>query len=95
MTPEEASASDIQANQGLVPFDKDIHTPRDVGFGGPSTEYTMTVDAPDGQVAVIPSIWWDTNGEPVVLDQREAAWASGCHPPPKMKKRCWRRLAAT
>jgi hypothetical protein len=72
MTPEEASASDIQANQGLVPFDKDIHTPRDVGFGGPSTEYTMTVDAPDGQVAVIPSIWWDTNGEPVVLDQRDA-----------------------
>jgi hypothetical protein len=72
MTPQEASASDIQANQGLVPFDKDIHTPRDVGFGGPSTEYTMTVDAPDGQVAVIPSIWWDTNGEPVVLDQRDA-----------------------
>jgi hypothetical protein len=67
---EEAEAG---ANQGLVPFDKDIHTPRDVGFGGPSTEYTMTVDAPDGQVAVIPSIWWDTNGEPVVLqDQREA-----------------------
>jgi hypothetical protein len=32
----------------------------------------MTVDAPDGQVAVIPSIWWDTNGEPVVLDQRDA-----------------------
>jgi hypothetical protein len=70
--PAQASASDIQANQGLVPFDKDIHTPRDVGFGGPSTEYTMTVDAPDGQVAVIPSIWWDTNGEPVVLDQRDA-----------------------
>jgi hypothetical protein len=67
---EEAEAG---VNQGLVPFDKDIHTPRDVGFGGPSTEYTMTVDAPDGQVAVIPSIWWDTNGEPVVLqDQREA-----------------------
>jgi hypothetical protein len=72
IVPQEASASDIQANQGLVPFDKDIHTPRDVGFGGPSTEYTMTVDAPDGQVAVIPSIWWDTNGEPVVLDQRDA-----------------------
>jgi hypothetical protein len=66
---EEAEAG---VNQGLVPFDKDIHTPRDVGFGGPSTEYTMTVDAPDGQVAVIPSIWWDTNGEPVVLDQRDA-----------------------
>jgi hypothetical protein len=72
LAPSDASASDIQANQGLVPFDKDIHTPRDVGFGGPSTEYTMTVDAPDGQVAVIPSIWWDTNGEPVVLDQRDA-----------------------
>jgi hypothetical protein len=72
MTPEEASASDIQANQGLVPFDKGIHTSRDVGLGGLSSEYTMTVDAPDGQVAVIPSIWWDTNGEPVVLDQRDA-----------------------
>jgi hypothetical protein len=69
LSSEEAEAG---VNQGLVPFDKDIHTPRDVGFGGPSTEYTMTVDAPDGQVAVIPSIWWDTNGEPVVLDQRDA-----------------------
>jgi hypothetical protein len=66
---EEAEAG---ANQGLVPFDKDIHTSRDVGLGGLSSEYTMTVDAPDGQVAVIPSIWWDTNGEPVVLDQRDA-----------------------
>jgi hypothetical protein len=71
--PQRSIASDIQANQGLVPFDKDIHTSRDVGLGGLSSEYTMTVDAPDGQVAVIPSIWWDTNGEPVVLqDQREA-----------------------
>jgi hypothetical protein len=66
---EEAEAG---VNQGLVPFDKDIHTSRDVGLGGLSSEYTMTVDAPDGQVAVIPSIWWDTNGEPVVLDQRDA-----------------------
>jgi hypothetical protein len=66
---EEAEAG---VNQGLLPFDKDIHTSRDVGLGGLSSEYTMTVDAPDGQVAVIPSIWWDTNGEPVVLDQRDA-----------------------
>jgi hypothetical protein len=72
LAPSDAIASDIQANQGLVPFDKDIHTSRDVGLGGLSSEYTMTVDAPDGQVAVIPSIWWDTNGEPVVLDQRDA-----------------------
>ena len=77
---EEASASDggmgvrmpPAATQGLVPFDKDLHTPRDVGLGGLSSEYTMTVDAPDGQVAVIPSIWWDADGEPVVLDQRDA-----------------------
>jgi hypothetical protein len=83
LTPEEAAAGGLDeaaeifsgtkgGNQGLVPFDKDIHTSRDVGLGGPSSEYTMTVDAPDGQVAVIPSIWWDTNGEPVVLDQRDA-----------------------
>jgi hypothetical protein len=83
LTPEEAAAGGLDeaaeifsgtkgANQGLVPFDKDIHTSRDVGLGGLSSEYTMTVDAPDGQVAVIPSIWWDTNGEPVVLDQRDA-----------------------
>jgi hypothetical protein len=69
LSSEEAEAG---VNQGLVPFDKDIHTSRDVGLGGLSSEYTMTVDAPDGQVAVIPSIWWDTNGEPVVLDQRDA-----------------------
>jgi hypothetical protein len=83
LTPEEAAAGGLDeaaeifsgtkgASQGLVPFDKDIHTSRDVGLGGLSSEYTMTVDAPDGQVAVIPSIWWDTNGEPVVLDQRDA-----------------------
>jgi hypothetical protein len=83
LTPEEAAAGGLDeaaeifsgtkgGNQGLVPFDKDIHTSRDVGLGGLSSEYTMTVDAPDGQVAVIPSIWWDTNGEPVVLDQRDA-----------------------
>ena len=67
---EKAQAKQVS---GLVPFDPAIHTPQDVGLGGLSSEYTMTVDAPSGQVAVIPSIWWDANGDPIVLqDQREA-----------------------
>ncbi len=56
----------------VEPFNPKKHKPQDVGFGGPSTEYLITVDAPDGGVMVIPSIWWDAKGEPTLVDQKEA-----------------------
>lgn len=51
----------------LVPFDPEQHTPKDIGLGGPSTEYLITVDSPDGKVMVVPSIWWDEKGEPAFI----------------------------
>lgn len=59
--------------QALVPFDPVKHTPQDVGLGGPSTEYLITVDAPDGGVMVIPSIWWDADGKPQLIEDQSQA----------------------
>ena len=56
----------------VEPFNPKKHEPKDVGFGGPSTEYLITVDSPDGGVMVIPSIWWDSKGEPILVEQKEA-----------------------
>jgi len=57
----------------LEPFDYTKHKPQDVGLGGPSTEYLITVDSPEGGVMVIPSIWWDEDGKPQLIeDQRQA-----------------------
>ncbi len=57
----------------LEPFDYTKHKPQDVGLGGLSTEYLITVDSPEGGVMVIPSIWWDDKGKPTLIkDQREA-----------------------
>ena len=57
----------------LEPFDYKKHKPQDVGLGGLSTEYLITVDSPEGGVMVVPSIWWDAEGKPtLVKDQREA-----------------------
>ena len=56
----------------LEPFNHKKHEPKDVGLGGPSTEYLITVDAPDGGVMVIPSIWWDSKGKPNLVEQKEA-----------------------
>ena len=57
----------------LVPFDPNIHTPQDVGFGGPSTEVTITVDMPDGTISVIPSVWWDKDGNPTLVENQDKA----------------------
>jgi len=54
----------------LRPFDYKKDTPKDVGLGGPSTEYLITLDSPDGGVWVIPSIWWDKKGKPTLLDPK-------------------------
>lgn len=53
------------------PFDPNIHKPKDIGLGGPSTEYLVTIDSPDGQVMVVPSIWWDEKGNPTFLGNIE------------------------
>ena len=55
----------------FVPFDPSIHEPKDIGLGGPSTEYLVTIDSPDGQVMVVPSIWWDKEGNPTFLGNLE------------------------
>jgi len=56
----------------LVPFDVNKHTAQDVGFGDPSTEVTITVDMPDNTVGIIPSVWWDTKGNPTLVDEATA-----------------------
>ena len=53
------------------PFNPAKHQPADVGLGGMSTEYLVTQDAPDGSVWVIPSIWWDKNGNPMLVEDQE------------------------
>jgi hypothetical protein len=57
----------------LEPFDYKKHKPQDVGLGGPSTEYLITVDSPEGGVMVIPSIWWDGDGKPRLIEDQEEA----------------------
>jgi len=57
----------------LVPFDPETMKPKDVGLGGPSTEYLVTQEAPDGKVWNIPSIWWTPDGEPVQVPEDVAA----------------------
>ncbi|AUQ95942.1 hypothetical protein PhaeoP66_03200 [Phaeobacter inhibens] len=57
---------------GLRPYDPDAHAPRDLGFGGQSTEYLTTNDAPDGGAWNIPQVWWTGAGAPVVLGPDQA-----------------------
>ena len=57
----------------LEPFNNEKHTPQDVGLGGLSTEYLITVDSPDGGVMVIPSIWWDEEGKPQLIEDQDEA----------------------
>ena len=53
---------------GLSPYDPAVNTPRDIGLGGPSTEYLATEYDPQGQVMNYPTIWWDKQGNPTLLD---------------------------
>ena len=68
-----SSKETTQMPSDLVPFDPSIHTPQDVGFGGPSTEVTITVDMPDGTISVIPSVWWDKDGNPTLVENQDKA----------------------
>jgi hypothetical protein len=65
-----------QPKTTLIPFDSRIHKPRDLGLGGLSTEYTATVDSPEGEVMIIPTIWWDEKGEPTLFKNIEEAMAT-------------------
>lgn len=58
---------------GLAPFDPARNVPRDVGLGGPSTEYLATAPM-FGGIVNYPTIWWDEAGNPVLLDG-DAAWS--------------------
>lgn len=62
-----------QRRFGLAPFDPAVNQPRDLGFGGPSTEFTATAESPDGQIMNYPTIWWDKAGNPHLL-QGDDAW---------------------
>jgi len=66
------AANNEQPN--LVPFNTNLHVPQDVGLGGNSTEYlTSDYTSPSGsEVVNYPSIWWDNNGQPHVLDEASA-----------------------
>lgn len=57
---------------GLRPFQPGRDTPRDVGYGGPSTEYLATDVDPYGAAINYPTIWWDMYGNPVTLEQAQA-----------------------
>ena len=55
----------------VVPFDPSKHKPQDIGLGGPSTEYLITVEDENNQVIVVPSIWWDEKGTPQFIGNPE------------------------
>ena len=55
----------------LEPFNYKKHKPQDVGLGGLSTEYLVTLDSPDGGVWVVPSIWWDEEGNPTLVENQD------------------------
>ena len=57
----------------LEPFDYRKHKPKDVGKGKPSTEILTGVGLPDGQEMIIPTVWWDEKGNPVLFENVEDA----------------------
>jgi hypothetical protein len=57
--------------QGLKPFDPQRDTPKDVGLGGPSTEYLAGAQDPWGNEFNYPRIWW-MNGKPTLLSPEAA-----------------------
>jgi hypothetical protein len=65
--------ADDLMTMGLEPFNPKKHKAVDVGRGGPSTELLATEYAPDGSVWNIPTLWWDKEGRPVVIDRPDDA----------------------
>ena len=71
---QEAKEEITNKSNLLVPFDNKVHTPQDMGLGGKSTEYLITLDSPEGGVWVIPSIWWNNEGKPKLVSDPEEAF---------------------
>jgi hypothetical protein len=65
LAPAAAVSPRAQPSTLMRPFDPAVNTPRDMGLGGPSTEYLLTVERGDGTYRNIPSIWWNGAGEPI------------------------------
>lgn len=57
----------LAKNLGLHPFDPSRDKPRDVGLGGPSTEYLSTSEDNLGLAFNHPQIWWDNHGNPHMM----------------------------
>jgi hypothetical protein len=69
---------ELLAGGPFLPFDREVDTPRDLGFGGLSTEMAITEDAPGGGAWNIPTIWWK-GGEPTVFSREDAARLARLH----------------
>ena len=62
----------IKTAKDLHPYDPAQNHPVDIGYGDPSTEYTMSAQDPYGMVISYPSIWWANHNQPVQLSPDEA-----------------------
>ena len=60
----------------LAPYDPKVNKPQDLGLGGPSTEYTATIDMPDGSWKNIPQIWFNKQGKAQLVDEDSARFLS-------------------
>ena len=61
--------------KGYVPFNPSIHKPQDLGLGEKgqlSTEFVSTMDAPNGGVWNIPTVWFDEDGVGKHFDEQTA-----------------------
>lgn len=61
----------MSASYGLKPFNPAVDIPKDVGLGGPSTEYLAGSQDPWGNEFTYPQVWW-MGGQPVLLGQEAA-----------------------
>lgn len=69
----EALINQMQVSKfGLRPYDPARDVAKDVGFGGPSTEYLATAQDPYGAAFNYPTIWYDMYGNAQVLDPQQA-----------------------
>lgn len=57
---------------GLRPYNAEVNKPVDVGLGGPSTEYLVTDNDQLGTPFNYPSIWWDYQGSPALMNPDDA-----------------------
>ena len=61
-----------QGNFGLAPYDRSKNKPVDMGLGGLSTEYLATEYDANGNPFNVPQMWFDKNGNPVLLPNEDA-----------------------